>query len=82
MYNDILNTVNPRYNGLRCNGQNIPLCKCVFLEMLRHQESFLVTKLFTRKIKKNINIKKLYVITLCVSVFIACIGYVSYGVLA
>jgi hypothetical protein len=31
--------------------------------------------------KKEPQYKQLYVITLCVSMFIACLGYVSYGVL-
>jgi hypothetical protein len=51
---------------------------CESLEMLKHEEGFVVRELF--KIKKNPN-KNFFVITLCVSMFIACIGCVSYGVL-
>jgi hypothetical protein len=44
-----------------------------------HWEGYVVRKLF--EIKKNPNVKTFYVIILCVSMFIACIGYVFCGVL-
>jgi hypothetical protein len=48
------NTVNPRYNGPGCTGQNMAVRNCKFLEILQ-LEGFVVRKLFG--IKKNFDIK-------------------------
>jgi hypothetical protein len=64
-------TVNRRYDG-----QTLAVCICEFLEILSLWEGFIVRKLI--KMKSNPQYKNIYVIALCVSMFIACIGYVSF----
>jgi hypothetical protein len=36
----LINTVTTRYNGSGCNGQNLDIYDCKFLEILMHQEGF------------------------------------------
>jgi hypothetical protein len=66
--------MNMGITDLRYYGQNLAVYNCEFLWILRHRRGFVVRQL--SKLKKNANIK-----SLCVSMFIACIGYISCGVL-
>jgi hypothetical protein len=68
--------LNPHYNGHIYDGQNLAVYSYESVKMLRHWEGLVLRKLF--KIKKK---KKLHVIALYVSMFMAFIGCASYVVL-
>jgi hypothetical protein len=50
LFND---TINPRYNE-----QNLAVCNCEYLQMLKHQEGFVIRELFKIKnLSSRINVE-------------------------